>query len=406
MNLAAFSLPLCATLCLAADTSNISSNPKSKTNYQLDTIEKSAYEVGCEFAKLSGILVTATEGEKVSMTVNVQEFRKIVEGNPMKKNVLPKEFPEMFNMELLKQELLKWGTETIAFRSFHWILSDCALTSEAKIVADVAILKWIVQTIDNRNADQVVGLTPYDVRLTCSLSLTAHTGKDYIADIAKVLDEIPKLLPVLDANSESAQLGYIVDSLLALLKQLASDEICAKLESIIESIFLLIIKENRGGVMEPVPLFDAFGFYCIVVLGKGHPLIAKLAKMASKERFADWIEKYLKLSTENGLKIYSLGSWMRLVDYEFSGVWNYCKPNAEVNPDHTLNWTLSEQSNSLASDSFICINYNVYLPDSIWKEFKSCGTLEEFQNYLKKPETVRLLFVYETSIWQRKISDV
>lgn len=193
MNLIAFSITLFATSCLAAtddysmtalDLSASPSPPSEEQNFPVDSLfdfsfKKSAYAVGCELADLNGLLVKSTDGKKIAMGVSVEELRKITH---LKWNAnLHLGF--LFDMELLKEKL-ESVCKVIDFRKFRCVLSDCALIPDATVVTDVAILKWMVQTIKYRDDEvvlqvtendddevflQVVEIMPYDLKVICAL---------------------------------------------------------------------------------------------------------------------------------------------------------------------------------------------------------------------------------------------
>ena len=413
MNLIALSLSLFATTCLASDNSgetspNTSSNNSNyPVNGQSKTpLEQSAYAVGCELAKLEGVLGMNLDHNEISMRVNLNNLSKIVDVDWKENNSIPLAVavPKLFNMELLKAKV-PLGSETIDFKKFRWYLSDCALTPEATIVADVAILKWTVQIINNKNdeygEDKVVKIDPYDLKVISSLSLTPLVGEDYFDDMAIVLKEIPKLVRSLGFIS----VNELVYSLIALLKHLQSNKLYAKLEDVVDTIFPSLVEQYKEDTMVMIPLYQEFGFYCVMVLGMDHPFIANFTKYVSVEQLVVWNKQCQEFSLKRDLKIFSLGSGTKLIDDEFHGAWNHVSPSATIGSEQKLEWddnlVFRKEADLNANQSYLCMTYNVVIPKRIWNEFKSCTSLGQLQKYLAKPETIRKLLIYKISIFTK-----
>lgn len=405
MNLIAFCLPLFATLCIASDSSN-SSNSSAR--------EQSAYDVGCELAKVKDILATKSKGKGITMRVNIKKLKKNVKADWKENIALSVALPKVFDMNLLKAKLKLKKTKKIELKEFRLCLLECALNDEASVVTDVAILKWIVQTIDNNK--QMVEFDSYDVKVVCALSLTpTNLGTDYYTDITKVLGAIPKFLPSL----KPAKVNDIVYTLVALLKHLQSPQILAKLEQVMDKMLPMEVRRIFFGVPVPAPLHEEFGFFCLMVLGSEHSLIAKLAKNVPEEQFKTWITQYQQLSSDNEFRVYFLGSRTALFDEELLGLWNSNNPVATIGLGGTLEWdsTLSAQlithqagQNEYLSlnesHSFLSIYSTMDIPDFIWKGFKSCASLEQVKAQLKRPETVRSLLFHEFSVWETNFKPV
>lgn len=397
MNLITISFSLFATTCLVSvSSSDASSDTSSKSPKFLAPVD--VYGVGCELALVEGTLVTNIEYNMVSMSVNVKKLKEIV--NDKRNEHAPLSvLPKLFNMELLKKKIalltkkMVLDSKTIDFNQFRWCLSDCALIPEATIVADVAIFKWIVQTIKSKKA-RVVNIDPYDLKVVCSLSLTTHIGPDYTEDLSKVLEEIPKLLPSL----VSVSVNNLTYSLIALLKHLQSHSLYKRVENIAEGIFSSLEIEDG-------PLYQKFGFCCVMVLGMDHPFMAKLAGYVSEKQLAIWNTKAQEFSFKRDFKAFSLGSEMKLIDDGFHGAWNHVSPYATIGSDQELEWedrlAFLRPAALNPNQKYLCMSYNVALPQLIWNEIKSNTSLEELRSYLTKPETIRLLLLYKVTIFTK-----
>lgn len=411
MNIFAFTLSLLASASLAAhkeDNLPVESRGPVGSLIKM-SIKGSPYQAGCELAKLENYLTTETHRNQITMSVNTERFEEIFMKDWKESPPLSVLFSELFNMSSLKKDLenltsLHFGP--ISFSRFRWLLSRNVLFPEAQIVADVAILKWIVQAIDEASSDKAVKFSPYDLKVVCSLSLTPNLWTDYLNDIDKVLQHIPELLGHLDIK-EMTEYFY---TLIALLKHIKSKEILDKVNVVVETFFPYnVSKKNEASST----MYQKFGLYCIMVLGKDHSLIAKLATNVSKETLEEWIDQSQKFS-ENRLEIYSVCSWEVIFDSEFRGLWNTSSAVAPINSDQTIGWPSFPETLKMGygryilhadqteNDFYLCMKCGVETPEEIWKKFTSCSTMEGLQNFLAEPETIRLLLTYGISIWQRK----
>lgn len=236
MNFFALSLSFCATLCLAAKSITFGS--------------QSAYEFGCKLAEKERILSTRNDGKKISMEVNVPELIKVVDSGEM---------PKLFDIEYLKGRLSPYS-KTIEFTEFRGILSSSSLNLEASIVADVAILKWIVHAIDNKVDGQVVRFKPYDLKIVCSLCLNPELGTDkqIIVGVTKVLNESVIFVQHLSTDS----MKDFVDALITISNILQSHEISAELNEVLDAIVsLLAERENALENLELLAQLEAYEAY-------------------------------------------------------------------------------------------------------------------------------------------------
>lgn len=402
MNLYVFPLSLFAASCLAADNSSIvSPDHCRKSNDSVAIFARSAYEVGCELAKVEKVLVTNTVDEKVSMCISRDELlMKVLDYDLKPIPPLTEALSKMFNFKSLFLYLPSRTSDYIGFGSLLSEFSRLALIPDATIVLHTAILKWTVQTIDNKNDDKVVVIWPHHLKVIGSLSLLPEIGTDehFIADITKVLDEIPKLLPSLD----SELVIDLVYSLIALLKQLQSPKILEKLEEVLDIISSLDVETYtpRGNLFF-IPLYQFFEFYCLAVLGEDHSLSAKFSKKASTEQLAIiWADQTGDMLSKSSFKAYSLGSVVKLIDKDRCGMWRDCVTSAMISCNRSLRWKNVLFDND-ANNSQLFVFPKI--PDIMRKDFYSCATMEELYIYLGKPQTARVLLIHEISIWEAKV---
>ena len=375
MNLLVFSISLFATICLGADFC-IDAFLSPTKEYPIDSlfnlsIKQSAYMVACELTKVKGILITKTREKKIAMYVNANKLSKIMDAEWRENIFLAFAFPKMFNIDLV-QTKLPLESNKVSFTEFKCILSKCTPFPEAKLVADIAILKFIVQTIDTKLDGQVVDIRPYDLKIICTLSLMPDLGKDYTTDVLKALDEIPKLMTVLNPIT----VKLIFYSMTALLRHLQSLILIAKLEQVFDRIFPLLVEH---------PMYQEFGFYMVLTFEKSHYLSARLAEKVSKKQLAVWKARSRGFTAKHKFESFFLGSWVRPSKANVRGLPIF----PEDKPLSKLNIKASQD----ASASRLCF------PNIVWEGFESCTSVEEFKKCLTKPETVRLLLIYEISIF-------
>ena len=380
MNLIVLSLSIFAAVCLGADQrKRLSPKTNVKSKFPADSLldlsfKRSAYMVGCELAKVKGLLVTKTKEKRTAMYVSVNRLRGIMVAKWNENIPISFVFPKMFDMESL-QERLPVDARKISFAEFRWILSKCLLIPEATIVADVAILKWIVQTIDTKLDGQVVDIRPYDLKIICTLSLMPDLGKDYTTDVLKALDEIPKLMTVLNPIT----VKLIFYSMTALLRHLQSLILIAKLEQVFDRIFPLLVEH---------PMYQEFGFYLVLTFEKSHYLRARLAEKVSKKQLAVWKARSRGFTAKHKFESFFLGSWVRPSKANVRGL--------PIFPENETFSKLNIKASQDASASRLCF------PNIVWEGFESCTSVEEFKKCLTKPETVRLLLIYEISIFSSR----
>ena len=379
MNLLVFSISLFATICLGADFC-IDAFLSPTKEYPIDSlfnlsIKQSAYMVACELTKVKGILITKTREKKIAMYVNANKLSKIMDAEWRENIFLAFAFPKMFNIDLV-QTKLPLESNKVSFTEFKCILSKCTPFPEAKLVADIAILKFIVQTIDTKLDGQVVDIRPYDLKIICTLSLRPDLGKDYTTDVLKALDEIPKLLPSLCPIT----VKYFFYSLIALLKYLQSPEILAKLEQVFDQIFPLIVEH---------PMYQEMGFYCVLSMGKKHSLIAKLAEKVSKKQLAVWKVRSRDFTAKHKFDSFFLGGpWMRSNAANLRGVQVF----ADYNPLSELNIKASQN------------HYRIRSSVKLMESLGSFTGVDEFKKYFTDPITIRMVLIYEVNIFSSRVS--
>ena len=237
MNFIALSFSLCATLCLAADkSSTVDLTPVTET-------AQSAYELGCKLAEKEGILITNTAGRQISMEVDVSELIKVVDVNCEESTPFIVGLSKVFDIKYLERRISLFSNP-MEFTEFRGMLLNAALdpvNPEARIIADAAILKWIVHAIDNKGDGRVV-FKAYDLKVVCSLCLHPElaTDKLIIAGVTKVLNESVIFVQHLSTDYMKDFVGVLI----AISNSLESHEISAELNEVLDAIVSFVAERE------------------------------------------------------------------------------------------------------------------------------------------------------------------
>ena len=97
--------------------------------------------------------------------------------------------PYLFNV----QKLSGIGSGRISLKKFRRVMSECALTPDAAIVGDVAIVKWFVQEME-KNIDVRFSFDWSLVEPLCQISVYPIIGEECKSDIIKVLKKLSEYI--------------------------------------------------------------------------------------------------------------------------------------------------------------------------------------------------------------------
>ena len=243
--LSSLSIPLLAVSCLAAgsNSSNRASNSsKKETNALVDR----AYTLGLALGKSYEVIIDDTpSANTISLKVSREELRKFIWDNlNWKENGQTyNPFNGLIDEEGLSDTLAR-DYANMNLENFQYIFSTYMLSLEAKVILDVAMLKWLAGLINRENKDYcfvdmvpniLVNIEPCIIGPVCSLSLYPQLIERCKKDILTVLDEVEQLI----ASGKVAKeilLGEFYPILLTLSNRVDDGSIRWKAEQLRDSL--------------------------------------------------------------------------------------------------------------------------------------------------------------------------
>ena len=173
-------------------------------------------------------------------------------------------FPLLLKMDLLSNDLKKLN-QPMTFVEFRSLIAKQSMHPATMLIADVAILMWLVDEIRERSNDFLVEVDPPVLEALCALSMYSEFEKHCTADLFIVLSEVYMLIIL-----------YIPDdyffSIMNIIKQL--DDRCLirkKLEEITYRLFDFSIPEGNKKLF----------LMCRTLLGVEHDFVKSIEKRLS-----------------------------------------------------------------------------------------------------------------------------
>ena len=277
------------------------------------------------------------------------------------------------------------------------VFAKHAKSETAMIAIDVAILRWVVQAIKTKPQHVPFLRLPKDVVLAvCSLSMHPTLEGRCQDDILTVLTHLQHTTD--PAHNPYLSVEYYRPSLITLFKFLNFGPVRDKVKEILTNV----CSDGEHDYVNSKML-----------LGAGHDFVKQLEVNILESDLDTYGQQFLE-QEQFGRKLYSMITPVKCDYTRGRSFVSFCIKtflSAHIGLNGVLEWgnpiSWEEQNaitinNQFDDRPFLIFCSQLKVPEALWKEIISCKNLTMFQEALKDPKIIRMIFTYGLTILENK----
>ena len=263
------------------------------------------------------------------------------------------------------------------------------------VVVDAAILRWLVQVIQNNREGHLIELDSPVVQALCALTTPDEL---FASDVLTVLGEVER-----NIDSYSLErLSFLYPSLLTVITMLSPSLARTKVEGIVANLY----RKN----------IEIYGPQCRIILGTEHEFVEAMEKNVPEEVIGRW-----NFQVDHSGKVHSLSGGKieheKLPDFslricpnntlvvKYGGVskgvtkWNM---RYDINTSSIRIGEHPEEELSYRNHCCPLVVCMIQPPAIFWDKITSCTSLKMLHELIKSPEMRRMILTYGVSILEGK----